>query len=283
MSIILQVSSHMQKTDDGTAYEIYKPTCTPASGTGTAQTLILIHGLGLSMRTWDDFIPILARDYCVIIYDLCGHGHSDLPQQTPTLSSLARQLDALLEHLAISQAHLIGFSLGGMINRRFAMDYPDKVASLAILNSPHERGDEQQALVEQRAKDTSAGGAEATIETTLKRWFTESYRQTHASKVDWVRQTVLANDPKNYADHRFVLANGVVELIRPNPPLDVPSLVMTCEYDEGSNVAMSQAITAEIPDARLIIIPELQHLGLLEKPELFTAPILSFLDDIITP
>ena len=268
----------MNKTDDGTAYEIHGPANANAKG----QTLILIHGLGLSMRTWDDFIPALARDYCVIIYDLCGHGHSDLPNETPTLTLLARQLNALLDHLAISQAHLIGFSLGGMINRRFAMDYPEKVASLAILNSPHERGDEQQALVEQRAKDTSAGGAEATIETTLERWFTKPYRQNHVAKVDWVRQTVLANDAKNYADHRFVLANGVVELIRPQPPLNAPSLVMTCENDQGSNVAMSQAIAAEIDNARLIIIPHLQHLGLLEKPDLFTAPILSFLDDIIT-
>ena len=269
----------MQKTDDGTAYEIHGPD----NGTEGAETLILIHGLGLSMRTWDAFIPALSQDYRVIIYDLCGHGHSDLPDETPSLSVLSRQLNALCEHLSISKAHLIGFSLGGMINRRFAMDYPDKVASLAILNSPHERGEDQQALVEQRAKDTSTGGAEATIETTLMRWFTPAYRQTHITTVDWVRQTVLANDPKNYADHRFVLANGVLELIRPTPPLSVPSLVITCEHDEGSNVAMSQAIAQEIDGARLVIIPELQHLGLLERPALFTAPILSFLEDIITP
>ena len=268
----------MQKTDDSTAYEIYGP----AMAEGTGAPLILIHGLGLSMRTWDDFIPALSRDYCVIIYDLCGHGHSALPDETPSLSLLARQLNALLQSLSIAKAHLIGFSLGGMINRRFAMDYPEKVASLAILNSPHERGAEQQALVEQRALDTSKGGAKATIETTLKRWFTDGFRASNPSKVDWVRQTVLANHPKNYADHRFVLANGVVELIRPTPPLDAPSLVITCEYDEGSNVAMSEVIASEITAARLLIIPELQHLGLLERPDLFTAPILSFLDDIAT-
>ena len=239
--------------------------------------LVLIHGLGLSMRTWDDFIPALAASYRVVLYDLCGHGQSALPSKTPSLRLLADQLHEVLTHLDCAQAHLIGFSLGGMINRRFAMDYPHKVASLVILNSPHERGDAQQALVEQRAKDTSAGGASATIEDTLQRWFTADYRAKNPDRTDWVRQTVLANDPQNYADHRFVLANGVVELIRPTPPITAPCLVMTCEHDSGSNVAMSHAIASEIAGATTIIIPQLQHLGLIERPDLFIVPILAFL------
>lgn len=264
------------KTPTGTAYETHGP------DKETAPALILIHGLGLTRRTWDDFIPALAAHYHIILYDLCGHGESDLPDETPSLSVLAAQLNDLMRHLSIDRAHLIGFSLGGMINRRMAMDFPDRVASLIILNSPHERGEEEQALVEQRAKDTSEGGAAATIETTLARWFTKEFRSANPEKTDWVRQTVLANDAQNYADHRFVLANGVIELIRPEPALDFACLIMTCAHDTGSNVAMSEAIAEEIEGARLIIVPHLQHLGLLEAPSLFTTPILTFLDDIIT-
>lgn len=264
----------MKRTEQGTAYEIYEP----LSGKRGAPTLVLIHGLGLSMRTWDDFIPALSADYQLVIYDLCGHGQSALPQETPSLSVLAAQLEELLDCLAITKAHLIGFSLGGMINRRFAMDNRDKVASLTILNSPHERSPEQQILVEQRATDTHDGGAAATIETTLQRWFTEGYRATRLDKTDWVRQTVLANNDQNYAEHRFVLANGVIELIRPSPAIAAPTLVITCQNDSGSTPAMSQAIAGEIAGATLIIIPELQHLGLIERPDLFLKPLLSFLD-----
>ena len=269
----------MMKTDDGTAYEIYAPDNAPEDH-GSVDTLILVHGLGLSMRTWDDFIPALRRRYQVVIYDLCGHGHSDLPQKTPSLSVLSDQLDALLISLGIDRAHIIGFSLGGMINRRFAMDHREKVASLAILNSPHERDAKSQKLVEQRAKDTSNGGAAATIDVTLERWFTPSFRASHPARVAWVRQTVLANNPENYAAHRFVLANGVIELIRPTPAITAPSLVITCARDSGSTPLMSEAITNEIDGAELVIIPDLQHLGLLEQPDLFLAPLLRFLDDL---
>ena len=52
---------------------------------------------------------------------------------------------------------------------------------------------------------------------------------------------------------------------------------MTCEHDSGSTPAMSQAIAAEIAGAETLIVPGLQHLGLIERPELFTQPILRFL------
>lgn len=259
------------KTSDGTFYETYGMPENPA--------VILIHGLGLTSQTWEDFIQACAQNYYVITYDLCGHGQSDLPDETPSLRVLSRQLAGLISHLGLAQAHLIGFSLGGMINRRFAMDYPDKVASLIILNSPHERTSEAQRVVEQRAKDTNDGGAAATIEATLERWFTPAFRENNPQKTNWVRQTVLANHAQNYANHRFVLANGVLELIRPEPALTQPSLVMTCAHDTGSTVQMSEAIAGEIAGSQLLIIPELQHLGLLERPDLFYQPILEFLSN----
>ena len=92
-----------------------------------------------------------------------------------------------------------------------------------------------------------------------------------------IRATVLANDPGNYTRHRQVLATGVVELIKPSPPIAVPTLVMTCEHDSGSTPAMAHAIASEIAGAQTVIVPRLQHLGLIERPELFIQPILRFL------
>ena len=257
---------------NGTAYEVTGPQEAPA--------LVLIHGLGLTRQTWEDFIPVLSQNYRVISYDLWGHGETALPPKQTSLTMLSDQLVALLDHLQIRAAHLVGFSLGGMINRRVAMDYPDKILSLVILNSPHERTPEAQTQVEQRAKDTSDGGASATIEATLQRWFTDAYRTSKTDKVNWVRQTVLANHPENYVAHRFVLANGVIELIRPTPAISAPCLVITCENDTGSTPAMSHAITGEITGAETLIIPHLQHLGLLEDPQAFLGPITAFLDTI---
>lgn len=261
---------------DGTAYTLFRA----ANGDANAPVITLIHGLGLTRGTWDGHIAALSAKHRILTYDLAGHGQSKPPSRTPDLTLYARQLAALLDDLAISKTVVSGFSLGGMINRRFAMDYPDRVSALAILNSPHERGPAAQALVEQRAQDTSAGGPGATLDATIERWFTPSFIAARPDVIDMVRGWVLANDADNYAACRMVLATGVIELVRPKPPIVHPTIVITCENDTGSTPAMTDAIAHEISGAKAVIVPGLQHMGLMENSALFTAPILAFLDDL---
>jgi pimeloyl-ACP methyl ester carboxylesterase len=264
----------MAVSQQGTAYDLTGPEGTP--------NVVLIHGLGLTRgSTWGEIAPVLARQYRVLAYDLLGHGQTTLPQGPVTLTALSEQLIALMDELGIARAALVGFSLGGMINRRCAMDHPGRVSALAILNSPHDRGEEQQQIVEERARATAAGGPAAGIDVTLARWFTETFRRDHPEKVAAVRDIVLANDPANYAAHRQVLAEGVRELIAPDPPITLPMLALTCEHDSGSTPAMSHAIAAETPGAETHIVPQLQHLGLIERPGLFSQPVLEFLNRVL--
>lgn len=261
------------RAQNGTVFDLLGPADAPV--------VILIHGLGLTRATWEGFLPELTKEFRVLNYDLFGHGESAHAPDTPSLSVFAQQIVELMDELSIQQAALVGFSLGGMINRRCAMDWPDRVTALAILNSPHERGDAQQKLVEERAAKTSAGGPGATLDATIERWFTADFRAQRPEYIDRIRGWVLANDPKSYAQCRMVLAAGVKELIRPQPPITTPTLVMTCEHDTGSTPDMSHAIAAEISGSKTNIINDLQHMGLTEQPRLFTQPLLAFLNKTI--
>lgn len=240
--------------------------------------VVLIHGLGLNRRIWEAHEPLLSTDYRILNYDLYGHGISARLPSTASLTLFSEQLQDLLDALDIDRCALVGFSLGGMINRRFVLDHGDRVSALAILNSPHERSPEAQKLVEQRAADTEAGGPGANLDVTIERWFTPDFRRTQPDVIQQVREWVLANDDVSYAQCRQVLATGVIELIRPEQPIKKPTLVITSENDSGSTPAMSQAIAAEIEGAETIIVPDLKHMGLIESPGLFTQPILEFLE-----
>jgi pimeloyl-ACP methyl ester carboxylesterase len=244
-------------SSNGSRYEL--------SGPADAPVLALIHGLGLNRRIWDSYRSRLEQRYRVLAYDLY---------------LFSEQLVGLLDELAIEQCALVGFSLGGMINRRLALDHPERVTALAILNSPHERGDEAQARAQRQAMDAAAGGPGATLEAAIERWFTPAFRSSHDEYIELVRGWVLANDPVIYACCRQVLAFGVVELIRPQPPITHPTLVITCEHDSGSTPAMSQAIASEIEGAGVIIVPDLQHMGLVENASFFIAALADFMDTV---
>ena len=250
------------------------------SGPVDAPVVVFVHGLGLNRRVWDKYLPRFTGRYRVLNYDLFGHGESAPPPGKPSLTMFSEQLLALLNENGIDQCSIIGFSLGGMINRRFAMDHPDRLAAMAILNSPHERDPEAQKLVEQRALDSAAGGPGATLDTTIERWFTAEFIATHPDFIATVRDWILANDAESYALCRQVLAFGVIELIRPQPPITHPTLIMTCENDSGSTPAMSQSIASEIAGSQVIIVPGLQHMGLCENPSFFINALAEFLEEV---
>ena len=197
----------MLRDDNGTAYELHGPVDAPV--------IALIHGLGLSRSTWAGIIPALVSHYRIVNYDLYGHGESAPPPETPSLTLFSRQLRNLLDELSIDRTAVVGFSLGGMINRLFAMDYADRVTALGIFNSPHERGEDLQRRVEQQATDSAEAGPGGTLEAAIERWFTPAFVNANPTAIGVVRRQIMANDPEIYAQSRWVLASGVTELIRP--------------------------------------------------------------------
>ena len=253
---------------DGTAYDVLHKADAPS--------VVLIHGLGLCRHMWRDHIADFANDYQVVSYDLFGHGDSAAPTAPTDLSLYAEQLCGLLDHLQIDKAALVGFSIGGMINRRFALDYANRLSAMAILNSPHDRGDKAQAMVESRAAAVRSEGAMATMEAALERWFTDDYRTSYPDFMETVRVWRRQVDAQSYAEAAWVLATGVKELTRSTTRVNVPTIVITSENDSGSTPDMATTIAGEIDQVEICIVPELKHLGLIEQPQSFTLPIIEF-------
>lgn len=259
----------MAISPDGTLYHLTGPTDAPL--------VALVHGLGLNYACWQWLEPVLAADFRVLRYDLTGHGDSAKPSAKPTLKRLSDQLAALLDHIGADKAALIGFSLGGMIARRFAQDHPSRTTALAILHSPHRRTPKAQAAILARVEQARAEGPGATVEAALERWFTAPFRIANPAMMGLVRTWVLANDPAVYPDLYQVLADGIDEIIAPKPPLDCPALVITGDEDYGNGPEMSRAIAAEIAGAEVKILPGLRHMALAEDPAAINAPVQTFL------
>lgn len=106
---------------------------------GEGDPLVLIHG-GLTtigeMETW---LPPLAATRQVIAVEMQGHGHTadtDRPLAFPTLGD---DIVALLDHLAIPRADVVGHSFGGAVALRVAIQSPERVRRLVVVSSPHAR------------------------------------------------------------------------------------------------------------------------------------------------
>ena len=165
---------------------------------GEGPPVVLIHGFGLNRTMWQWQLPALTPHFSVLTYDLLGHGESAPPAGTPDLALFAGQLLGLMDRCGIERAAIVGFSLGGMIARRFALDRPDRLSALAILHSPHDRSPAQRDAVRERVRQTEAQGPSANVGSALERWFTPAFRSEAPETIALVRDWIMRNDPAVY-------------------------------------------------------------------------------------
>ena len=253
-------------------------TCYREYGKASDPTLIMIHGLGLNKDVWQWQVPIFKNNFRVITYDLYGHGQSHKPIETPSLSTFSQQLSNLMMFLNVDRATIFGFSLGGMIARRFAQDEPKRTERLVILNSPHKRTQKAQVAILGRVEQAKKDGAKATVEAALERWFTPDFRLSKPEVLDLVRGWVLANKTDVYHKIYRVLVDGIDEIVAPEPAISCPTLVVTGDQDFGNGPEMSFAIGAEISGSKVHILKGLRHMAIVENPTAVNEIIIDFLD-----
>ena len=262
-------------SSSGTCYKLYGN----ATGRG-GPTVVLIHGLGLDQGMWYQQLDALVPHYTVLTYDLTGMGQSTPSTVQPDLSLFARQLIDLLDELEIDKVAVAGFSLGGMIARKFAMDFPQRLWALCVLNSAHQRSSDAHDAIQQRVYQAQNDGPAATVDAALARWFTRPFHDNNPDVMNWIRDTILANDKTIYPQNYQVLVDGVTELVSPDPPITCPTLIMTADEDYGNSPEMSQAIASEISGSVLVVLPGLRHMAMVEAPLVFNEHLLAFINQV---
>ncbi|MCX7571574.1 alpha/beta hydrolase [Tumebacillus sp. DT12] len=102
---------------------------------GQGDPLVFIHGLGLSHQNWIAQAPVFSTRYRMVTYDCRGHGGTGTTKGKLSIRDLAGDLLALLDHLGIERAVLIGYSTGTLIAQSFAVNHPDRTAGICCIGS----------------------------------------------------------------------------------------------------------------------------------------------------
>jgi epoxide hydrolase 4 len=109
---------------------------------GSGPLCVLIHGFPDFWYTWREQMPELAKHFQVVAIDQRGYNLSDKPEgvENYRLEKLVADVDAVVDHFHAKKAIIVGHDWGGMVAWTYAMQHPDKMDRLVILNLPHPRG-----------------------------------------------------------------------------------------------------------------------------------------------
>jgi pimeloyl-ACP methyl ester carboxylesterase len=247
---------------------------------GDGAPVVLLHGFATDLHLWDDQIPVLAQTYRVIRYDLRGFGKSAASAEP---YSHAGDLKALLDQLGLARVVIVGLSLGGGAAINFAIEHPEAVRGLVLVDStlggfawsPSFTTD--QAAIRKAAID---GGVEA-------------------ARARWLSLAIFGPALQNprCADRVRAQVGGYSgwHWLNPDPgraftppaiqrlaAITAPTLVVLGERDTPDFHAIASTLERGIAGAKKVTIPGAGHMANVEAPETFNDILLEFLSRLGT-
>ena len=251
------------------------------------EAVIFVHGTGGHLEAFTRNLLAHAERFRTLALDMVGHGFSDKPDHDYEIRHYVRHLLDFCDAKGIARAHLHGESLGGWIVAQFAIDHPDRVASLTLNTAG--------------GLNTDPAVMQRVYAVTMKA-VAEASPQTVRARLEW-----LMNDPSRVTDdlvelrHRIYTQPGFqramehilclqnMEIRMRNVLTDeslsritAPTLVIWTEHDPTAPVATGERFVAAIPDSRLVVMEDCAHWPQWEKAEEFNALHLAFLDEHVS-
>lgn len=241
---------------------------------GTGDPVVLLHGLGSSTRDWEPQLGPLAQRFRVITLDIRGHGRSSKPRQPYSVALFAADAEAMIRALDLGAVHLVGISMGGMVAFQVAVTAPDLVRSLVIVNSGPAmpiKTFAQHLMIWTRIAIVRLQGMRKMGAVLATRLLPKPEHE--ALRAQFIERWA-ENDPRAYlAALKGMLDWTVMDQLK---DIHCPTLILSADHDY-TPLAVTQAYTAMIPGAELVVIDDARHMLPVERPEPFNAALLSFL------
>jgi 2-hydroxy-6-oxonona-2,4-dienedioate hydrolase/2-succinyl-6-hydroxy-2,4-cyclohexadiene-1-carboxylate synthase len=251
--------------------------------TGQGPDLVLIHGIASNLGQWQlGILPALVEHFRLTMYDLRGHGYSDMPSRGYTPDHMVGDFSGLMDYLSLGRASLLGHSYGGLVALCYAVLHPERVDKLIIADTGvpafEQRGARDAVLIgwreslqrggidipEEKADDI-AYLIEQTVKLRGRSWRGMGARRAIARLTRFTTTTSFA---KEYRE----TSSLTLEMIR-----QIQAPVLLIYGDRSPLTASFQALRDNLPSCRTAIIADGGHFYPLQHPETFVKHIRSFL------
>ena len=238
-------------------------------------TIVLSHALGQDHSMWDTVANALSHHCRVICPDTRGHGRSEIPDAPLSMAELAADAARLIDELAGESVIWVGLSMGAMIGQELALRHRDKVKALVLANTTSRYPEAGKQAIGQRIDTVEAHGMQGISTGTMARFFTESFRHSQAATVARHQRLLEATDPEGFT----ACAAAVCEVDTTDRlgEIEIPTLILAGEFDEGIPIEMSLSLSQRIHGAQLTLLRQCAHLSAVEQPLAFIDAVSEFI------
>ncbi len=231
---------------------------------GRGEPVVLVHGLGDDHRAWRRVVAPLMLTRRVVLYDLRGHGGSPLGDADGSLAQLGADLVRVLDDAQIERATIAGFSLGGTIAMRAALDAPDRVSALALIGTSSRVNSAARGWYEERAALVEREDPE--LRATLDKDTEDVYRNRPEEIEAGLRiRRESTADPRGFANACRAMAG--LKLDDEIGAISVPTVLVAGDADQHCPPRASEIIASKISGSTMRVLEDTGHPLPVERPD----------------
>ncbi|GAA4680754.1 alpha/beta hydrolase [Nocardioides nanhaiensis] len=235
--------------------------------------VVLLHPLGSDRTFWDGMPLPDGRRWAAL--DLPGHGTEAAPSVHGGVEGLAARVLDLADDAGLAQFDVAGVSLGGLVAQYLAVQHPDRVIGVVLIDTVATYPEAMEEMWVGRAATARSEGMSSLVGPTLDIWFTPEFRRSRPDVVEQTTRTLLSTDPEGYARTCEILASTDL-----TPRLaDLPARTLSvCGDSDGEPFRNAAREIAAATGSTVRWLPGM-HAAVLESPAEFVAHLVAFLDD----
>ena len=249
-------------------------------GPRTGMPVVFIHAFPMSKEMWRPQVDELKKKYCVLSYDVRGHGGSEVGNGQYTIEYCVDDLIGLLDYLKFQQVVVVGLSMGGYIALRAIERNPDRFRG-AVLCDTRSEADSNETKIKRAtdAKTVKLQGMRKFAEYFLPKVFHEDTLKTQLKIVKHAKSIMENNSPIGIAGMLIALAarTDTTSLLQ---KMKIPTLLLVGQLDELTPPSLLTSLQEKIPGATMHTIPNAAHFCNLENPAEFNSQLVQFLEKI---
>lgn len=239
---------------------------------GQGEPVVMLHGAFMSITAWNDWINELAKTRKVIAVEMQGHGRTADIKRDITFENLSDDVAALLDHLKIQNADIVGYSLGGGVAIQTAIRHPEKVRKVVSISAPFRLDGWVKEGREAIPNITAELFKGSPIEAEYKR-----LSPTPDKFPDFVKHVVaMASKPYDFGAEKFKATKAPMFFIHGDADgVRLDHIAEMYRLKGGGNI---HGDTQPHPESRLAILPGTTHVTLMERRQTIVPMINDFLD-----
>jgi pimeloyl-ACP methyl ester carboxylesterase len=163
---------------------------------GSGNALVLIHGFTESLKIWYDYKESLSKNYRLILLDLPGHGKSSILDDVHSMDLMADCIKAVLDHLAIESAVVVGHSMGGYVSLAFARKHSRMLKGLGLFHSTSLADSDETKQARERAIEVINRNHSRYLMNFIPELFAPETKDLYQSEIDQLIEDASKISPK---------------------------------------------------------------------------------------